>query len=160
MAWNEYQTILGEIFADLFTSKDWQLALAAWLSVPSDRTQRDMLRQVAGYKLKPASRELRELTWLLDMTNEVVSVQRNIGIHTTLWSFIEPDGTFNMLPVVSNPRVAKAFSNTQVLKEYAHYERQIRKMLGFAVGIQFVISPRRKGRKMWPERPALAKRAA
>jgi len=161
MAWNEYHSILGELYSDLFThGRNWQLALAAWHSIPSDKTQRDMLRKVAELKFKTSSRELKEINWLLEKTNEVVSVQRNIGLHTLLWSFVADDGKHLILPIVSNDRTAKALANTKVLHEYIHYEKQIRKMLSFAVGLQFALSPRRKGKKQWPERPALSKRSS
>jgi hypothetical protein len=160
MAWNEYNAILSEIFSDLFSNKNWRMALTAWNSIPSDKTQREVLREVAACKLKEDSPELRELKWLLDATNQIVAAQRNIGIHTNLWSFTDRDGNHEVIPVAHNRRAQKALENTEVLKEYAHYEQQIRKMLVFAVGIQFVLSPRRKGRKVWPTRPTLTKRAA
>jgi hypothetical protein len=160
MAWNEYHSILGELYSELFThGRNWQLALAAWHAIPSDKTQRDMLRKVAELKFKASSRELTEINWLLEKTNDVVSVQRNIGLHTLLWSFTAEDGAHLILPIVSNDRTAKALADTKVLKEYAHYEKQIRKMIGFAVGIQFAVSPRRRGKKTWPERPPLSKRS-
>lgn len=160
MGWNEFHSILHELFAGLFGVRSYALAYNAWSAIPSDKSQRDMLRAVAQSKLRPGSRELKDLLWLLEKTNEIVSGQRNIGIHTTLWSLIELDGTHKFIPVATNARTAQALAGADILKEYAHYEKQIRKMLMFAVGLQFALSPRRKGKRHWPERPVLSKRSS
>ncbi|QIP05985.1 hypothetical protein [Bradyrhizobium symbiodeficiens] len=159
MVWNEYQATLGEIYADLFAGDDWNLALSTWYAIPSDRTQRDALRAVAMFKLAPSSKGLEELNWLLEKTNEVVSFQRNVGLHTRLFPITAEDGTLQIYPVAQNDRIVKALENTTVLKEYAHYESQMRKMLGFAVGVQSALSSKRTGQEVWPERPQISKRS-
>jgi hypothetical protein len=159
MAWNEYQATLGEMYADMFTRANWNFALASWYAIPSDKTQRDMLRSVVAYKFQPSSPEFSELNWLISKTDEIVSGQRNIGLHTRLFSVPDLSGGHVIVPVAHNDRVAKAFENTDILKEYAHYEVQIRQMLTFAIGMQAVLSPRRKGEKKWPARPTLSKRS-
>src|SRR3954470_20045175 len=56
MAWNQYQEMLGEIFAGLFGRRDWRLALAAWHALDNDRAQRSMLDAIANIKFKPTDR--------------------------------------------------------------------------------------------------------
>src|SRR5688500_17721294 len=74
MAWNEYQEHLGELFGGIFGRRYYGLALSAWHSVPSDSTQRQMLRSVVEAKLKGKARE--ELLWLLNQTDQILASQR------------------------------------------------------------------------------------
>jgi hypothetical protein len=153
MAWNEYHEILGQIFAKLFGARNWAAALSAWQALENDRAQRSMLAAVARIKLKPTDRAYKEITWIVEKTNQIVSDQRNLGIHTPLMSLTGLDGIPKILPqtMFGNKRAAK-LHGADLLLEFAHYENQIRKMLIFAVAIDFAITPRRRrrGRVTWP----------
>jgi hypothetical protein len=60
------------------------------------------------------------------------------------------------LTIFGNRRASR-LKDADLLEEFAHYESQIRKMLSFAVGINFAITSRnrRRGRVIWPKRPQL-----
>jgi len=93
MAWNEYQELLAEIFASFFSQGHWGVSLVAWHALNSDRAQREMLRAVALAKLPPDQPETKELKWLLDQTDQMISDQRNTGTHAPLMSFSDEQGT-------------------------------------------------------------------
>jgi hypothetical protein len=63
-----------------------------------------------------------------------------------------------MLPLAlwGNTKAAR-MSGRDLVKEYAHFERQIRKMFSYAVAIDFALTPkhRRRGKVSLPERPKL-----
>jgi len=157
MAWNEYQDQLGQIFAALFGARNWALALAAWNALENDRAQRSMLVEVTKAKMKVDSKAYKEIKWMVDITNDMIADQRNTGIHMPLMSYTDLKGVHQILPLAmfGNRRVTKMVGR-DLLREYAHYEAQIRKMYGFAVAIDFKLSPRRKGRANWPTRPQLS----
>ncbi len=162
IAWNDYHELLGEIFASLFGVRGWSLALSAWHVIENDRAQRSMLVAVANRKLKQTDRAYREIVWMIEKTNQMISDQRNSGIHTPLIMFTNSDGISQMLPhaMFGNRRAGKLYGAV-VLAEFEHYERQIREMIGYAVAIRFATSPkkRRRGRVTWPQRPQLLPRA-
>jgi hypothetical protein len=43
-----------------------------------------------------------------------------------------------------------------LLGEFAHFEKQIRMMLTYAVGVKFNVSPVRVGPEQWPPKPNLS----
>jgi hypothetical protein len=94
---------------------------------------------------------------MVDMTDQMIADQRNTGIHMPLMSYTDHDGVHQILPLAmfGNRRAAK-MAGRDLLKEYAHYEAQIRKMNGFATALDFKLSPRRKRRAQWPTRPELS----
>jgi hypothetical protein len=47
VAWIDYQEVLGQLFAKLFGRKQWALALSAWHTVESDRSQHALLNPPA-----------------------------------------------------------------------------------------------------------------
>lgn len=156
MAWNDYQEELGKLFGNLFNRRDWQLALSAWHALDNDRAQRNMLVAAARAKLKPNNPVLTEIEWL-NNSNKIAD-QRNIGIHMPLMKYSERDGSFHILPLAmfGNSKAAK-MSGRDLLKEYAHFERQIRKMFSYAVALDFAVTPKRhrRGKGSLPERPKL-----
>jgi hypothetical protein len=162
IAWNEFQEDLGLIFARLFHRTDYRSALAAWHALENDRAQREMLRAVAKLKLGSESKAFRETNWLLEQAHQQLSNQRNFGIHTPLivhWDNrdnVPPERVFSMVPLdMFGNRRAAAMTGKDLLKEFAHYEEQIRKMSSFASLIEVNLSPRRVGPESWPERPQL-----
>lgn len=163
LAWNEYQETLGLLFAVLFQPKDqYALALAAWQALNNDRAQRSMLAEVARTKFKPEEKEGKEILWLVQRTDELISEQRNLGIHTPLMSLTDLEGTPRVLPqgLFGNKRAA-SMQGLDPFAEFAHYEEQIRKMTTYALFLQFIVSPKAKpfNDAHWPQRPQLAKRA-
>lgn len=157
IAWNEYQAMLAQLFGKLFGRTGWSLALAAWHALDNDRAQRNMLRVVARAKLKPNNPLLAEIEWLINASNHIAD-QRNIGIHMPLMRYTDLDGNFQVLPLAMfGDQKAAKMTGRDLLKEYAHYEHQIRKMLLYAVAIDFALTPKkhRQGSAALPERPKL-----
>lgn len=160
LAWNEYHELLGELFASLFTKSHYSTALAIWHCLDSDRTQRKLLRSASSEHLAWNKKGLEELVWLLNKTDTVLSQQRNVGIHAPLGALIESDGTRKMFPLTElGNRNAKQIFGQDVLREYAHYETQIRRMMSFAFGIKFKLTLGKHTDDPWPERPRLSSRA-
>jgi hypothetical protein len=162
IAWNEYQTQLGDVFGKLFGQKQWSLALAAWHVLENERAQRAMLAAVARAKLKATDPLRGELLWLLASTDGMISEQRNTGVHMPLMRYWDENGNFHILPLTThdNKRAAK-MTGRNLLTEFGHYERQIREMRGYAMAISFALTPkgRRRGSAKMPNRPQLHLRA-
>jgi hypothetical protein len=160
MAWNEYHELLGDLFASLFTKSHYNTTLAIWHCLDSDRTQRKLLRTAAetylSQRIDKKGRD--ELLWLLNKTDTVLSQVRNVGIHAPLSDLIGVHNVQSLVPIRSpGNRNAKQLEGRYVLKEYAHYEQQIRKMNEFAYGLRFKLSLGHAD-DPWPERPRISAR--
>src|ERR1700682_3378990 len=163
MAWNEYHELLGDLFASLFTKSHYNTTLAIWHCLDSDRTQRKLLRAAAETYLgqRIDKKGLEELLWLLNKTDTLLSQQRNVGIHAPLNALFEVQDTQLLFPVPGpGNRNAKQLEGRNVLKEYAHYEQQIRKMREFAYALRFKLTLGRGADDPWPERPRISARPA
>jgi hypothetical protein len=126
----------------------------------SDRTQRKLLRAAAETYLHWNNKGLEELLWLLNKTDSVLSQQRNVGVHAPLVTQMEMDGSHKILPfVVWGNRNAKRIEGHDILREYAHYEQQIRKMYDFAFALHFKLTLGKYTDDPFPERPKLSSRA-
>ncbi|MET4151715.1 hypothetical protein BjapCC829_24735 [Bradyrhizobium barranii] len=160
MGWNEFHETLGELFARLFTKSHHATALAIWHCLDSDRTQRRLLRAMAETQLQWNKRGLEELIWLLNQTDQMLSQQRNVGIHAPLMSFTEADGTHKMLPLSHfGNRNAAQIEGRDILLEYGHYEKQIRQIGGFAFALTFKLTMGKDNTDdTWPQRPKLSGR--
>lgn len=112
----------------------------------------------ARAKLKPENPLLAEIKWLIDNSDKIADQRDNIGIHMPLMKYTEVDGTFHILPLAlfGNPKAIK-MTGRDLVKEYAHYERQIRRMLSYATALGFVLTPkhRHRGCAALPKRPKL-----
>jgi hypothetical protein len=156
MAWNEYQELLAEIFASFFDPGHWGLSLTAWHALNSDRSQRGMLRAVVMGKLPPEQAEAIELKWLLDQTDQLISSQRNTSTHAPLGSYTDEEGVHSILPFgMFGNRLAGRLAGRDILKEYALYEEQIRKMYTYAIQIQYNLSLKRTSKPTELVRPTL-----
>lgn len=165
MAWNEYHELLGSLFANLFTRSHYTTTLAIWHCLDSDRTQRKLLRAAAETYLgeRIDKKGLEELLWLLNKTDTLLSQQRNVGIHAPLDALFEADGCHKLFPVPGpGNRNAKQLDGRDVLKEYAHYEEQIKKMKDFALGLACKLGLARYMDDYtdhpWPVRPRITAR--
>jgi hypothetical protein len=159
MAWNEYHEIFGEIFAGLFTKSHWETSLAIWHCLDSDRTQRKLLRAAAETHLRWNEKGLEELFWLLNKTDSLIAHQRNLGVHAPLMSITELDGTHKVQPLAMlGNRNAKQMVGKDILREYAHYEQQIKEMSSFAYALRFKLALGKHTDDPWPERPRLSSR--
>jgi hypothetical protein len=159
MAWNEYHELLGDLFANLFTKSHYDTTLAIWHCLDSDRTQRKLLRAAAETYLgqRIDKKGLEELSWLLNKTDTLLSQQRNVGIHAPLNALL--DDVQSLFPVRGpSNRNAKQLEGRNVLKEYEHYEQQIRKMREFAYALCFKLTLGRGADDPWPERPRISAR--
>lgn len=156
MAWNEYHELLGQLFSELFTRSHGETALNIWHCLDSDRTQRKLLRSAAETYLAWNKKGLEELKWLLNKTDTLLSAQRNVGVHAPLNALFEQNGIGLLLPVPGpGNRNAKQLDGKDVLKEYAHYEQQLRKMYDFAYALRFKLTAGRHTDDSWPERPRI-----
>jgi len=161
MAWNEFHELLGSLFANLFTKSHYLTTLAIWHCLDSDRTQRKLLRAAAETYLgqRIDKKGLEELLWLLNKTDTLLSQQRNLRIHAPLNALFEADGGHKLLPVPGpGNRNAKQLDGRDVLKEYSHYEEQIKKMKDFAFGLRFKLTVAGSSDDPWPERPRITAR--
>jgi hypothetical protein len=86
-SWNRLQEVLARLFWQLTGMPDRLTALAVWYAVPSDRTQRDMLRAAleASHekRLKDFPTARADISWLMKKANDL-SVQRNDAVHAPL----------------------------------------------------------------------------
>jgi hypothetical protein len=158
IAWNEYHELLGELFAGMFTRSHWETSLSLWHCLDSDRTQRKLLRAATETYLHWNKRGQEELRWLLNKTDTILAQQRNVGVHAPLMSLWEIDGSHKILPLaMMGNRNAKQIEGKDILQEYAHYERQIRKMYGFALGLKVKVGFHgRDPDASWPKRPQIS----
>jgi len=157
MAWNEYHEVLGSLFASLFTKSHYLTALDIWHCLDNDRTQRRLLRTAANTYLAWNKKGLEELNWLLNKTDTLLSAQRNVGVHAPLNGLFEVEGVSRLYPVPGpGNRNAKQLDGKDVLKEYAHYEQQLRKICIFATALRFKLREGRHTDDPWPERPMLS----
>jgi hypothetical protein len=161
-AWNELHEHLSEIFGLLFAREDYGLALTAWHALATDAGQRDMLKAVAKVKLSADSKAYQELKWALKKIKEPLALQRNTGVHMPLMILTDMSQGLaspaipQMLPnMLFGNRKARDMTGKDLLREFAHYERQIRKLTTYLVAIAFNISPVRTQPEHWPERPEL-----
>jgi hypothetical protein len=127
----------------------------------NDGAQRELLRAVAAVKLAPDSKAYVELNWVLEQIKQQIANQRNTGVHMPLMIFSDmskedsaPVPQILPLALFGN-RKANAMLGKDLLKEFAHYEQQIRKLGGYLFAISFNISPVRTQPESWPERPKL-----
>lgn len=157
VAWNEYHELLGELFAGMFTRSHWETSLSLWHCLDSDRTQRRLLRAAGETYLRSNKRAQEELRWLLNKTDTILAQQRNVGVHAPLMSLWEIDGSHKISsPYFDGQPQSQTNSGQDILQEYAHYERQIRKMYGFALGLKVKVGFHGKDRTAaWPERPRI-----
>lgn len=153
VAWNSLQEHLGVIFGNLFDNTHSELALTAWHSLLSDRSQRDMLKAVARKKLGSA-KAADEIVWLCDQADQKLAAQRNAGIHVPLMIYSETDGPRQTLPLTYyGNRHARTFNDRNFRAELEHYAVEIDRMAGYATWIMFNTSPVRVGPESWPDRP-------
>ena len=157
MAWNEYHETLGEIYAEICGRDKWSASLDDWHSVRNDVGQRSKLLKAAESGLQANAHALEAINWIIETTDEILREQRNIGVHMPLMSFTDEKGTHQILPltVFGNPRALNMVGR-DLLEDYAHFERQIRAMFGYAMAIQFNLSPVRQGPEQWPDKPTLS----
>jgi hypothetical protein len=162
IAWNEYHELLGKLFAGLFTLSHYETTLAIWQCFDSDRTQRKLLRAAAQQRLEGLTDKtaFEELTWLLNKTDTILAQQRNVGVHAPLMALWEMDGSHKILPhLTTGNRNAKHIEGRNILREYTHYERQIREMITFADALSKKIGYHKRDSGPWPDRPSLSGRA-
>jgi hypothetical protein len=157
MAWNEYHETLGEIYAEICGREKWSASLDDWHSDRNDAAQRSKLRKAALYNLEATAPALEAISWIIDTTDQILREQRNIGVHMPLMSFTDEAGLHQILPltIFGNPR-ALDMVGRDILKEYAHFEDQIRRMFSYAIAIKFNISPVRQGPEQWPHKPSFS----
>jgi hypothetical protein len=157
MAWNEYHEILGDLFASIFTKSHHSTALEIWHCLDNDRTQRRLLRTAVNTHLSWNKKGVEELNWLLNKTDTLLSAQRNVGVHAPLHALMEVKGVNLMLPIPGpGNRNAKQLYGKEVLKEYAHYEQQLRTICTFATALRFKLREAAHTDDPWPERPTLS----
>ncbi len=154
MAWNEFHECLGEMYAEICGRDNWQASLAEWHSLRSDYQQR--LKLAEASKAHLTGHALEETIWVIDSTNQMVSGQRNIGVHMPLMSYTDIDGMHQMLPLAMfGNRRAIGMMGKNLLAEYEHFRSQIARLSFYAGNIRYNISPIRQGAEKWEERPTL-----
>jgi hypothetical protein len=159
IAWNLLHENLAVLFAQFFEKNDYGLALSSWHSLVNDAAQREMLRSVSEVKLGKKSKGYGEINWVLEQIKQQVTIQRNTGIHMPLMTYTDLTNSNSepqILPLhIYGNRRANAMQGADLLKEYGHYEQQIKKLNTYVVAISYNLSNVRNGPESWPGRPQL-----
>jgi hypothetical protein len=160
--WNLLQNSLAGLFSELTHPVLRYVTFSIWHSVPSDRTQREMLRSAievlfdgkVSLRLKkvPPSHLKDDLLWLLKETHSLAD-QRNNAIHSPLIFVHKSAFEFDIIPAdeFMNPR-AKKLGGKNLLEEFVWYRKKLEVLADFAGDICIAM---RAEDWPWPHRPRL-----
>jgi|SRR5580704_11853201 hypothetical protein len=156
-AWNALHDQLGQIFSQIVTPARPNISIAIWYSTPSDRTQRDMLKDAylavgaIDSKIHPKAKE--DIKWLIDQV-QCLADRRNDAIHAPISigrsvasgeMIIKPDIFYG------NPRARKLYRK-ELLPELRWYRMCAVVLKEFSVLIWLCL---RRTDGAWPEKPQL-----
>lgn len=135
IAWNGLQESLRTVFSSLMGSTDTARGNAAWYALKSDRSQRDMLRDISKEAL--ASKRIKAdfykvAKFLVDQSSEISNV-RDIAVHAPLVNRISPDV---IVPAsdFGNP-LAMKLNNKDILTEFRWCRDVALALTDLAVGL-------------------------
>jgi hypothetical protein len=138
--WNRLHEALAELFADVVASADRAIPFAIWYSAPSDRTQREMLKEVvvAAYRSQqPQPPIVKEINWILNQVKSLAG-KRNSAIHAPL-VFVNQTTDIEIMPAFffGNPRARELMGKT-LLGEFKWYRDHLEKLAWYAEILHFV----------------------
>jgi hypothetical protein len=142
-AWNSLHETLASLFARIATVEA-AVGYASWYSIPSDRTQREMLKAAVEASTDekwisslPSGKE--DLRWVVDRTNSLAD-QRNDAVHAPVQLALIRDRRAPEQPrrlyispnyLNGNPR-AKKLKDKDIIREFDRYTRNARALNIFA----------------------------
>jgi hypothetical protein len=141
--WNRLHAAFAELFADIVSEKrNQRVSLAAWHSIPSDRTQRDMLRAAlaTSYKIKLLKAPVYEgAIFVLNELNSL-SGKRNTALHSP-FAFahrIQAPYGVEIIPFhfLGNPH-ATNLTGKELLAEFKWYRACLFTLANFAQCLHF-----------------------
>jgi hypothetical protein len=165
--WNSLHEGLCQIFADLVTPANREIAYAIWHSTPSDRAQRDMLSSSLK-AFKPTdlrTRKLCEGTSSVLGKMQALAGRRNDAIHAPLM-FVSLDGKDGLkleieaLSLSRNPR-GKDFPAYQdeLQEEFMWYRDHLERLSRYATALHAAWTYHDTAVSFpWPDKPQLPPR--
>jgi hypothetical protein len=151
-AWNRLHEKLAGLFWAVTGISDGAVPFAIWHSIPSDLSQRRMLRASVQAKYPSKSAEAEDLEWLLNKVDSISS-QRNNAIHAPLAFMTDAVGT-KLEPswYSGNPR-AKQIEGKDLMKEFRWYRESCDVLSVFADQMHY--SMRMRKERPWPKKPRM-----
>jgi hypothetical protein len=160
-SWNHLQHVLGGLFWMVSGIANGMIPLAAWNAVPSDRTQRDMLRaatEARFVKDDPDEKRVREdILWVVARVNELAS-HRNNAVHAPFSFLIGVDGVARLEPMsMTRNKRALNLVGKDVVREFRLYREYFDSLAAFASTVDYCWRFRHSGVVSidWPTRPVL-----
>jgi hypothetical protein len=154
-SWGRLQEVLGRLFWVLSGISNGHHALAIWYAVPSDRTQREMLRALVESKhssrLNEYPRAKADLIWMINRANSLAD-QRNDAIHSPFILIVNYRSTkLRSAHLDGHPRAIK-LKDKDLKVEFRHYADSVDVLSLFG---EAALRSLRKVDPAWPDRPLL-----
>jgi hypothetical protein len=142
--WNRLQEALAELFSDFVSKDNLPMGFAVWYSVPSDRTQRDMLRaalEIAYQKSSPKPQPYSEIVWILGELNSLAG-KRNTALHVPL--IFVTDVMLDEVEILpkyffGNPH-ARQLSGKELIEEFKWYRGHLSRLAHFAEALHYAVT--------------------
>lgn len=155
-AWNHMHESLGLLFCTI-CCLPWDIGMAIWHSLKSDRSQRDLLQGAITaadrdevWKITyPKAKE--SVDWALQKINGLAD-RRNSAIHAPI--FVPSSGEPELTPLTmfGNPNAAKLYGK-DIIQEFEWYEDYANAIKKYIIAIEGSIGGR--GTLPWPDKPVL-----
>jgi hypothetical protein len=168
LAWNDLQESLAALFWTLTTPIPQPgdivnyMPLRIWAAIKSDRTQRDMLKEVVKYSGSDRGRKTMhdDLNWLIERTRSLED-WRNDAIHSPLFSVDKSlygmtyAGKVAPAGWLFNPRAIKLSARTDLLAEFRFCRDTAITLSEYALAMDGALVHLKRA---WPDRPSLPTR--
>jgi hypothetical protein len=158
LEWNALHDALGDLFVNTIDPHSGRtIVMAAWQSLGSDRSKRQMLERAAFKKLGAEDRLYQEIKWICGELSSLED-KRNDAVHTPFAVLVE-GGAFKAVPALwtRSPRAQKVKGKDLKL-ELQSYRTNIQRLRLFAIRLIGFPALTTHG-AAWPERPALPRPA-
>ena len=153
-SWNRLQEVFGRLFWDLTGISNGRLPLAIWYAVPSDRTQREMLRAAIHAhpaRLKDHPRARDDLIWMINRANSLAD-QRNDAVHAPLIFNTDARGTkLRSAYLAGHPRALK-LKDKNLMVEFRWYADSADVLSRFGERAHYCLL---QNGAAWPDRPKM-----
>lgn len=160
-SWNHLQHVLGNLFWMVSGVENGMIPFAIWNAVPSDRTQRDMLRAATKAqftKNTPEEKRVREdILWVVTKVGDLAG-HRNNAVHAPFSFLIGADGVARLEPMgMAGNKRALNLVGKDVVREFRLYREYFDSLAAFASTVDYCWRFRHTGVVSidWPTRPDL-----
>ena len=159
-AWNRLQERLARLFCIVCNFEDEAVGPAIWYSIPSDLSQRKMLRAAIDNSKKQVVPESADLIWLLDKVDTILAHKRNDALHAPFVLVTGTDDQSQFTKMVSdmfsdNPKAAKLHGK-DLMAEFQWYANYADALSSYADSmIDHLHYP---DDEPWPKKPSLPHR--